>query len=97
MELIIIDNSERKRFETVVEGHVAIIEYIRAKDKVIYFTHTEVPKELEGKGVGSALVKGVLERVEAEGLTLAPLCPFVAAYLKRHPEWQRLLAKGYHV
>ncbi|MEZ4778402.1 MAG: GNAT family N-acetyltransferase [Flavobacteriaceae bacterium] len=97
MELTIIDNSQKKRFEALVEGHTAIIEYIRAKDGIIYLTHTEVPKELGGKGVGSALVKGVLERIESEGLTLAPLCPFVAAYLKRHPEWQRLLAKGYHV
>ena len=58
MELTIADNAEKKRFETQVEGHFAIIEYIRAKD-AIYLTHTEVPQALGGKGVGSALVKGV--------------------------------------
>lgn len=97
MELTITENAEKKRFETVFEGHTALIEYIRTIDQVIYLTHTEVPKELEGKGIGSTLVKGVLERIEAEGLQLAPLCPFVAAYVKRHPEWKRLLARGYSV
>ena len=96
MELTIADNAEKKRFETQVEGHTAIIEYIRAKD-AIYLTHTEVPQALGGKGVGSALVKGVLEWLEKEDLKIAPLCPFVAAYMKRHPEWKRLLAKGYNV
>lgn len=96
MELTIADNAEKKRFETQVEGHTAIIEYIRTKD-AIYLTHTEVPQALGGKGVGSALVKGVLERIEKEELKIAPLCPFVAAYMKRHPEWKRLLAKGYNV
>jgi predicted GNAT family acetyltransferase len=96
MELTITDNAEKKRFETQVEGHTALIEYIRAKD-AIYLTHTEVPKALGGKGVGSALVKGVLENLEEEALLVAPLCPFVAAYMKRHPEWKRLLAKGYNV
>ena len=96
MELTIADNTEKKRFETQVERHTAIIEYIRAKD-TIYLTHTEVPQALGGKGVGSALVKGVLEWIEKEDLKIAPLCPFVAAYMKRHPEWKRLLAKGYNV
>ena len=97
MDLTIKDNLEKKRFETMVEGHIAIVEYIRTKDNIIYLTHTEVPKQLEGKGVGASLVKNVLEIIDAEGWLVAPLCPFVAAYLKRHPEWQRLLAKGYHV
>lgn len=96
MNLTIREQVEKKRFEAEVEGHTAFIEYIRAKD-AIYLTHTEVPESLGGRGIGSALVKGVLELIEAEGLLLAPLCPFVAAYLKRHPKWQRLLAKGYHV
>ncbi len=96
MELTINDNAERKRFETQVEGHTAIIEYISTKD-TIYLTHTEVPQALGGKGVGSALVKGVLEMIEKEDLKIAPLCPFVAAYMKRHPEWKKLLAKGYNV
>ena len=96
MDLRILDNPEKKRFEAPIEVKIAFIEYIRAKD-AIYLTHTEVPESLGGRGIGSALVKEVLQQIEGEGLLLAPLCPFVAGYLKKHPEWQRLLAKGYHV
>jgi predicted GNAT family acetyltransferase len=96
MDMNISENKERKRFETIVEGKTAFIEYIRAQDSV-YLTHTEVPKELEGKGIASSMVKQVLELIKGEDHKLVPLCPFVAAYVKRHPEWRELLAKGYNV
>lgn len=86
----LVDNDQAKRYEMEVDGHKAIVEYILAREK-IYLTHTEVPKSLEGRGIGSMLVKAVLEDIEKRNLPLVPLCPFVAAYLKRHPEWQRLL------
>ena len=96
MDFDIVDHPEKKRYEASVAGAVARIEYIKAQDK-IYLTHTEVPKELEGKGVGSKLVAKVLADVDAQGLTLVPLCPFVALYLKRHPEWKRLVMKGINI
>lgn len=96
MEHILSENKEKKRFEANIEGKTAIIEYIRTKDKM-YLTHTEVPKELEGKGIASEMVKEVLKQIEEEGLKLVPLCPFVAGYIKRHPEYKTLLAEGYHV
>ncbi len=96
MEVKIIENTEKKRFEAEIDGRMAFIEYIRAKQQ-IYLTHTEVPVALEGKGIGSSMVKQVLQQIKNEGLELVPLCPFVAAYVKRHPEWRELLAKGYNV
>lgn len=96
MEIAVTENTERKRFEAEVEGKVAFVEYIRAKDAV-YLNHTEVPSGLEGKGIGSKLVKGVLETLDEEGAKIAPLCPFIASYIKRHPEWKRLLAPNYNV
>ncbi|MEL6810639.1 MAG: GNAT family N-acetyltransferase [Bacteroidota bacterium] len=96
MVLDVIENSERKRFEAIIDQEMAVIEYIRAKGAV-YLTHTEVPKVLEGKGVGSALVKSVLHILKEEGSKVAPLCPFVAAYIKRHPEWKEILAPNYNV
>ena len=96
MEHILSENKEKKRFEANIEGKTAIIEYIRTKDKM-YLTHTEVPKELEGKGIASEMVKEVLKRIEEEGVKLVPLCPFVAGYIKKHPEYKTLLAEGYHV
>ena len=85
----LIDNTEAKQFEFHIGDHIPRIEYIRAKSK-IFLTHTEVPKELEGKGIGSAIIKSALEQVEKEDLVLVPLCPFVAGYIKKHPEWKKI-------
>lgn len=93
----LLKNEEKKRFELHVEGHIAFIEYILTNQNVMYLTHTEVPVALEGKGVGSSIVVKALNYIKANNFTLAPLCPFVAAYLKRHPEWKEILAPGYHV
>lgn len=90
-------NEAKKRFELEVDGHIAFIEYILNKENIIFLTHTEVPPALGGKGVGSKIVQLALEYIKGKGYALAPLCPFVAKYLRSHPEWQTLLAKGYHV
>jgi predicted GNAT family acetyltransferase len=55
-------------------------------------THTEVPAVLSRQGVGSKLVRGVLDRLRAEGSKVVPRCEFVAAYMERHPEYRDLLA-----
>ncbi len=92
----LIDNKERKQYEFHIDGLVPRIEYIKVKEKV-YLTHTEVPKALEGKGVASQLVHQVLLNIASESLTLIPMCPFVALYVKRHPEWKKLVLKGIHI
>lgn len=96
MDLNVTDNPDKKRYEVSVEGSTAFVEYIKAKDK-IYLTHTEVPTALEGKGIGSSLVLKVFEDIERQDLTLVPLCPFVAMYLKKHPEWKKLVMKGINI
>ena len=97
LESKLILNEEKKRFELKVEGETAFIEFILSNENIMFLTHTEVPVALEGKGVGSAIVSKTLEYIKEKGLTLAPLCPFVAAYVKRHPDWKAILAKGYNV
>jgi predicted GNAT family acetyltransferase len=94
-ELIL--NEDKKRFELEVEGKIAFIEFILNNENIIFLTHTEVPRSLEGKGAGSAIVSKTLEYIQEKGYTLAPLCPFVAAYVKRHQEWKVILAKGFNV
>ena len=96
-ETKLVNNQEKKRFELEVEGKVAFIEYILNNENIMFLTHTEVPIGLEGKGVGSAIVSKALDYIKDNGYTLAPLCPFVAAYLKRHPERKEILAKGFNV
>jgi predicted GNAT family acetyltransferase len=92
-----IINENKKRFELPVDGHIAFVEFMLDKDNIMYLTHTEVPGALEGKGIGKSIVEETLQYIKEHHYTLAPLCPFVAAYLKRHPEWQQILAKGYKV
>lgn len=92
----LLDNREARRFEFEIGSHRPRIEYIRAGDR-IYLTHTEVPPELAGQGVGSALIAAALEAIDREGLTLIPLCPFVALYLQRNPAWKRLVMKGINI
>jgi len=96
-EKSIVVNQEKKRFELEVEGKIAYIEYILNNENIMFLNHTEVPVCLKGKGVGSAIVSKVLDYIKENGYTLAPLCPFVAAYVKRHPERKEILAKGYNV
>jgi uncharacterized protein len=84
------DNPELNRFELEVEGTIAAAYYAKAPG-VITFTHTEVPQELSGRGIGSKLAQGALEAVRAEGLKVIAKCPFIAAYIAKHPEFADLL------
>lgn len=86
------DNTALHRFEIEVDGVVAFSVYRRAHG-VITFIHTEVPDALAGKGVGSKLAKGALELVRARGEKVIAECPFIAAYIQKHPEVQDLLIK----
>lgn len=86
------DNKEKKQFEMITGGYTSRIEYMIMGNK-IFLTHTEVPTELEGKGIGSKIIQLALEEIEKRNLKLIPLCPFVAKYLSKHPEWNRILAE----
>ena len=85
------DNQDRHRFELDAEGHVAFSNY-RREGNILTVLHTEVPAALNGRGIGSALARGLLDIARAQGLKVRPLCPFVAAYIARHPEYADLLA-----
>lgn len=85
-------NQAANRYETEVGGKTAVAEYSRA-GRVVTFTHTKVPRELEGRGIASDLIAGALADVRGQDLRIIPECPFVAAYIQRHPELQDLVAK----
>jgi predicted GNAT family acetyltransferase len=94
LDLPLVDNRAANRFELTVNHYLAFMEY-ELEDGAIRVLHTEVPAQLEGQGVGTAIVEKALTEIEGRQLKLVPLCPFVTSYLKRHPEWQRLVAAGY--
>ncbi len=86
------DNPAASRFEMASGGAVAFVAYERTAGCRIALLHTEVPEALSGRGVGSKLVRGVLEALRAERAKAVPRCGFVAAYIERHPEHRDLLA-----
>ncbi len=88
----VTDNPARSRFEMASGGAVAFVGYRREGGDHIVLTHTEVPEALSGQGVGSKLVRGVLDTLRAEGAKVVPRCEFVAAYVERHPEYRDLVA-----
>jgi uncharacterized protein len=86
----VVNNKAHHRYELAVDGYLAAT-YYKLSDGVITFIHTEIPPELGGQGAGSKLVKGALVQVRADGLNVIPQCPFVKAYIDKHPEYADLL------
>lgn len=85
------NDSENSQFTVEVEGRVAGKAEYRLRGDTYIFTHTEVDPEFQGMGVANRLARAALDDVRDQGRTLIPLCPFIAAYIKRHPEYQEIV------
>ena len=85
------DNAALHRFELDLDGHTAFATY-RQGDGVVSIFHTEVPREVNGKGHGSDLVRGTLDLIRERGLKVRPMCSFVRFFIRQHPEYTDLLA-----
>ena len=81
----VIDNTDASRFELRADGWLAELVY-RVRAGRLVLVHTEVPFELEGRGIGGRLVTAAVDRAAREDRTLVPLCPFARGWLERHPE-----------
>jgi uncharacterized protein len=88
----VFNNRERQQFQVLKDGELASLEY-RLHDGRIVLMHTEVPVNLGGHGIGTALAEYAFKYARANKLPVKVYCPFVQAYLKRHPEYQELVAK----
>ena len=84
-------NAPSARFELAVDGHTAFANY-RNLDGVIAITHTEVPRELRERGIGSRLVLEMLKDIRAQKLKVKPLCSFAGFVVAQHPEFRDLVA-----
>lgn len=93
----LIDNQEENQYEFHIDKYIPKIEYIKSQNGEIYLTHTEIPVALEGQGIGSALVEKALQDIDEKNLRLVPLCPFVAGYIKKHPDWKRIVMRGINI
>ena len=85
------DNKALSRFEMDVDGAVAFANY-RLTPQAVIITHTETPRALRGRGIGSELVKGALDQIRADGRKVIAGCGFVVDYLYKHPEFADLSA-----
>ena len=90
LDVPLVKNQVGMRFELKIGNYTAFIDY-KEHGKKIWLIHTEAPEELKGQGAATAIIEKALSYIEDNGYKLIPLCPFVAAYLKRHPEWERIL------
>jgi len=79
-----------QRFEIEINGHYAFIDYKEMSSKIALI-HTEAEPELAGTGAAAAIVEKTLHYIEDQGKKLLPFCPFVFAYIKKHPEWKRIV------
>lgn len=84
------DNIAEQEFELSVGGHRAVAAYQLEGDTIV-FTHTLVPQPLEGRGVGTKLIRAALDSARDRGLKVIPQCEFVRAYIGKHPEYRDLL------
>ncbi|MFN7928495.1 MAG: GNAT family N-acetyltransferase [Blastocatellia bacterium] len=91
--LQVVHNAAASRFEMELQGKQAVINYQKRGEDIYNLYHAEVPPEFEGHGYGSQLVKGALEQIKAEGKQFIPMCPFIAAYVRRHPEYQEFATR----
>ncbi|WP_433119954.1 GNAT family N-acetyltransferase [Micromonospora sp. CA-246542] len=94
MSTLVEDNPAKNRFEILVDDALAgFTAYLPRGEDVLVFTHTEVDPGFQGKGVGGALIRATLDQVRARGGRVVPQCPFVAAFIDKHPEYADLVAE----
>jgi predicted GNAT family acetyltransferase len=92
MNVAVTHNTAQKRFETTVDGRLCTADY-QLRGEVLWMTHTGVPQAVAGRGIAAELVRSALAWAEDKGYKVEPACSYVEAYMRRHPETQKLLAR----
>ncbi|OYQ43782.1 GNAT family N-acetyltransferase [Flavobacterium aurantiibacter] len=92
----VLQNKGASRFETSIDGVTAFIEYVEKPGAVLLLTHTCVPRQISGRGVGTELVVETLKLIRQLEYKIVPLCPFIVAYLKKTDEFQDIIAPKLH-
>jgi len=88
-KLEVTQNPAENRFETRINGQLAKLDYIERSDTIV-MTHVGVPYEFRGHGVAGKITQAGLEYAKQKSLRVIPMCSYVAAYIRRHPEYQEL-------
>lgn len=90
-DIELVDNEAIHNFELTIDGQRSFIDY-QVRGEKIYLIHTEVPEALQGQGVAEALVEKAFTHIENKGQKVVPLCAYVQFFLKKHPEWNGIVA-----
>src|SRR5256885_7420248 len=90
-DIRVADNPGKRRFEVYLDDRLAGFAVYVTDGQRVVFVHTEVDPAFEGHGLGSKLAKDALDDVRRRGLRAVPQCPFIAAYIRRHPEYGDLV------
>ncbi|HEY6762947.1 MAG TPA: GNAT family N-acetyltransferase [Baekduia sp.] len=93
--IAVTDQAERERFEITAGGELAGFTQYRRRPGLIAFVHTEIDPRYEGRGLASTLIGQALDAARAEDLAVLPYCPFVNAYINKHPEYADLVPETY--
>ena len=94
MDVEVHNAPDRHRYEAYVGNQIAGIAAYHRDDGRLVFTHTEVAGKFEGRGVGGRLIRGALDDARLHRFGVRPLCPFVAGWIARHPEYADLVGPG---
>lgn len=94
MTVLVEDNPARHRFEILLDGGLAGFATYRLEPPAVVVTHTEIDPAYRGQGAGEALAEGLLTQIRERGEQVVPQCPFIAAYIERHPEFADLVGGG---
>lgn len=86
-ELVVVHNADAKRFEININGQMAVLQYMVGGSKTLIYHHTEVPEAFEGMGVASKLAQFAMDYAKDNGYKVQPLCPYVRAWVQRHPDY----------
>jgi len=93
-DIRVTDHPERHRFEVHVGDELAGIAAYRLAPGQIVFTHTEIDPAFEGRGLAGRLAADALDAARLRGLAVVPLCPYIASYIRRHPQYEDLVVAG---
>ena len=90
-EVTVVDAEDHRRFEARLDDILAgVLTYTRT-DGVAVYPHTKVLEAYEGRGIGGSLTRAALDDARERGLKVDPVCPFIAAWIEKHPEYRDLV------
>ncbi|MDG4766588.1 GNAT family N-acetyltransferase [Solwaraspora sp. WMMD406] len=92
MTILVTDNPARSRFEILIDDGLAGFASYRVRPGAVVVTHTEIDPSYRGQGAGDALARGLLEQIRDRGEQVVPQCPFIAAFIERHPEFAAMVS-----